>query len=84
MSANCCGVLELPKSFFNRTESLYYTQGFFHGVLGTRFGSLESEKIIIGSLQIQTGFLTFSLKSPAIMAVEVTAITGLAPAQHGV
>ena len=31
-------------------------------VLGTRFGSLESGKITIGSLQIQTGFLTFSLK----------------------
>jgi len=25
--------------------------GFFKGVLGTRFGSLESEKIIIGSLE---------------------------------
>jgi len=51
--------------------------GFFKGVLGTRFGSLEfqigsleSEKNIIrllksekiGSLQIHTGFLTFSLK----------------------
>jgi len=49
----------------------------FKGVLGTRFGSLEfgpleSEKIIIGfqksekigSLQIYTGYLTFSLKKP--------------------
>jgi len=39
------------------------------GALGTRFGSLElkirsleSEKIIIGSLQVHTGYLTFSLK----------------------
>ena len=59
-------------------------QGFFKGVLGTRFGSLEFQigsletennhrvpKISenqaprireIGSLQIQTGFLTFSLQ----------------------
>jgi len=34
---------------------------FFKDVLGTRFGSLESE---IGSLQIHTRFLTFSLKKP--------------------
>ena len=52
-------------------------QVFFWGVLGTRFGALElkigslqSEKIIIGSLesreigslQVHTGYLTFSLK----------------------
>jgi len=27
-----------------------------------KFGSLEYEKIIIGSLQVHTGYLTFSLK----------------------
>jgi len=36
--------------------------GFFEGVLGTHFGSLQSEKIIIGSLQVHTRYLTFSLK----------------------
>jgi len=63
-------------------------QGFFQGVLGTRFGSLEFQirslesenyhrvpkirknrvrKIReIGSLHIQTGFLTFSLKKTGI------------------
>jgi len=43
---------------------------FFQGVLETRFGSLESQTIIIGSLksekigslQIHIGYLTFSLK----------------------
>jgi len=48
-------------------------QGFFEGVLGTRFESLESEKIIIGSpesekigsLHVHTGYLTFSLKKTA-------------------
>jgi len=50
----------------------------FKGVLGTRFGSvelrigyLESKKVIIGSLesekivslQVHTGYLTFSLKN---------------------
>jgi len=46
------------------------TRVFFEGVLENRFGSLEfqigpleSEKIIIGSLQMHTGFLTFSLKN---------------------
>jgi len=34
----------------------------FWGVLGTRFGSQEEKKIIIGSLQVHTGYLTFSLK----------------------
>jgi len=29
---------------------------------GTRFRSLESKKIIIGSLQVHTLYLTFSLK----------------------
>jgi len=37
-----------------------YITGFFKGVSGIRFGSLESEKI--GSLQAHTGYLTFSLK----------------------
>ena len=64
---------------------LEYYQGFFYGVSGTRFGflelkigSLESEKINVGSLesekigslesektgslQVHTGDLTFSLK----------------------
>ena len=59
----------------------FNTAGFFKGVLWTGFGSLEnqigsleSEKIIIGalksekigSLQIHTGYLTFSLKKPWI------------------
>jgi len=35
--------------------------GIFQGV-GTRFGSLESEKVIIGSLQVHSGHLIFSLK----------------------
>jgi len=46
-----------------------YKPGFFKGVLGTRFGFSESEKIVIGfleseigSLQVHTGYLTFSLK----------------------
>ena len=33
---------------------------FFWGVLGTRFGSLEFQ---IGSLQVHTGYLTFSFKN---------------------
>jgi len=44
-------------------------RGFFLSVLGTRFGplelkigSLESEKIIIRSLHVHTGYLTVSLK----------------------
>jgi len=52
-------------------QSCFKKNRFYKGVLGTRFGSLESEKIIIGSLQpekigslqIRTGFLTFSLKN---------------------
>ena len=48
----------------------YNITRFFKGVLGIRFGSLESEKIIIGSLeskeigslQVYTGYLTSSLK----------------------
>jgi len=32
-------------------EFSYGVSWFFLGVLGTRFGSLESEKIIIGSLK---------------------------------
>jgi len=49
----------------------------FQGVLGTRFGPLESEKIIIGplesekigSLQVYIGYLIFSLKEPCLWVV---------------
>jgi len=40
------------------------------------FGSLESEKIIIGSLQIQTGFLTLSLKKPGLKVSGETSTLG--------
>jgi len=64
----------------------YTDNSFFKDVLGTRFGSLESEKIIIGypepesekigsleleksgrSLQVHTGYLTFSLKKTLLI-----------------
>ena len=64
------------------TRSILQTPGFFSSVSGTRFGSLElniesleTEKIIIGSLesekigslQVHTRFLTFALKITANM-----------------
>ena len=66
--------LQIRKIVAIKNQRLYQ---FFKGILGTRFGSLElkigsldSEKIIIGSLesekigslQVHTGYLTFSLK----------------------
>jgi len=36
---------------FDTFPTLHYNQGFSQGVLGTRFGSLESAKIIIGPLE---------------------------------
>jgi len=57
----------------NNVAHKIYIIRVFLVVLGTRFaslefqiGSLESDKIIIGSLQIQTGFLTFSLNTTLI------------------
>jgi len=54
------------------SEILYLLQGFFKGVLGTRFGSLdfkigslESEKIIIGSLDTgKIGYLELEKSGP--------------------
>jgi len=50
-----------------QSVNYYVTSGFFKGVLGTRFasielkiGSLESEKNV--SVQVHTGYLTISLK----------------------
>ena len=39
------------------------------GSLELKIGSLETEKIIIGSLQVHTGYLTFSVKQTLIMTV---------------
>jgi len=42
------GIRECRSQF---QHDIVFKQGFFKGVLGTRFGSLESEKIIIGPLK---------------------------------
>jgi len=67
----------LPLSF---VAFLYSCSEFFRGVFGSlelKTGPLESEKIIIGSLEsekigslhVRIGYLIFSLKKPALVSL---------------